>query len=491
MNRKTGVSMKTMRCPLMMMLFLLVFFVSCNANFNLVPVVVDDLLEYLSHAADYSVVNGVFCSPEGSDSLGDGSQGRPYRTINHALSVCSGGETILLYEGNYVEEVRIDLPNITIRPVDIINDHVIISNRLDDDNQSFAIWIHVDGSGCCLQNLEIMGGYYYGIKVETMWDWGEPERYGASDIIIEDCVIHDTGRDCIKITPNCNDITIRRCEIYRSGVGPANIHADNAEGIDNVNGDHMIVQDCYIHDIATTGIYFKGGAQNCIVERNIIENTGFSGILIGFDTSTDYFDLEVNPDYYESINGVVRNNVIINTVYAGIGLYASKNSRVLNNTLINTAKEGMSPIFFGLSFQDWDPIANRPANVNPEIYNNLVYQGGIDSPMIQIRYTDELGGMSALEGPLKMDYNCYYTSGNLYFEDRRPQSELYTDSFAVWQDHINAERNSILNNPLLINGYELSLNSPCIDKGSELILVSYDVDEKERGVLYDIGAFEW
>jgi len=473
-----------------MSVFLLLFLISCNANLNFSPVVVEDLGEQLSQAADYSVVNGVFCSPEGSDALGEGSQGNPFRTINHALSHCSGGETIMLFEGTYVEEVKIDLPNITIRPVDVVNDHVIISNVLDDEEQSFAVWIYVDGSGCRLQNLEIMGGYYYGVKVETMWDWGEPERYGASNIIIEDCIIHDTGRDCIKITPNCDDITIRRCEIFRSGVGPANIHADNAEGIDNVNGDHMIVQDCYIHDIATTGIYFKGGAQNCVVERNIIENTGFSGVLIGFDTSTDYFDLEVNPDYYESINGVVRNNVIINTVYAGIGLYASKNARVLNNTLINTAKEGMSPIYFGLSFQDWDPAANRPANVDPGIYNNLIYQDGIDSPMILIRYADELGGMSALEGSVKMDYNCYYTTGNLYFEDRRPQSELYTDSFLVWQSHLNAESHSFLENPLLKNRYMIGLDSPCINSGLTLALVSYDVDGRERCVPYDIGAFE-
>jgi len=472
-------------------LFALIFFISCNANFVVDFLNIVDLTEKLSEMADYTVKNPVYVSNNGSDSNGNGTQNNPYKTINHALSQCSGGETIMLFEGVYRGEIRIELPNITLRPVDIANDHVIIKNVIDDEEQSFAIWLHVDSSGSKLQNLEIIGGYYYGIKIETTWDWGEGDRHGASNIIIEDCVIHDTGRDCIKITPNCNNIIIRRCEIFNSGIGPSNINAENAEGIDNVNGDNMIVQDCYIHDIYTTGIYFKGGAQNCVVERNIIKNTGFSGVLIGFDTSTDYFDLEVNPDYYESIKGVVRNNVIINTVYAGIGLYSSKDAMVYNNTIINAAKEAMSPIYFGLSFQDWDPIAKRPANINPEIYNNVVCQDNIDSPMIFIRYADELGGMSALEGPAKMDRNCYYTNGKLYFEDRRPNSEFYTESFNAWQKHLNCDWNSILDNPMLIQEYKLSSNSPCIDSGEKLKYVTYDVDDKERTEPFDMGASEF
>ena len=488
---KWGGNMQNKRYTLFFVLFTLFCLVSCKADFSIDPTLLDDFIEHLSVPADYTVIDPVYCSPTGSNAQGDGTLNNPYQTINFALSQCDGGETIMLFEGTYLEEVKINLPNITIRPVDIHKDHVIIQNSLDNENDSFAIWIYVNASGCRLQHLEIMGGYYYGIKIETKWDWGiENDRTGASNIIIEDCIIHDTGRDCIKITPNCNQITIRRCEIYNSGVGPANINAQNAEGIDNVNGDQMLVQDCYIHDIATTGIYFKGGAQNCIVERTIIKNTGHSGILIGFDTSPEYFDLEVNPNYYEAINGIVRNNVIKNTTYTGIGLYASKNAKVYNNTIINTAKEGMSPICFGLTFQDWDPVAKRPANTNPEIINNLVYQENIDSPMIFIRYADELGGMSSLEGPVTMDHNCYFTNGTLYFEDRRPDSQLYTQSFTVWQNHLNTDKNSIINNPLLINTYQLDTNSPCINNGQELALITYDIEDKKRTKPYDIGAYQ-
>lgn len=36
----------------------------------------------------------------------------------------------------------------------------------------------------------------------------------------------------------------------------------------------MHVHDCYIHNIATNGVYPKGGARNAIIERNLIMNCG-------------------------------------------------------------------------------------------------------------------------------------------------------------------------------------------------------------------------
>ena len=65
------------------------------------------------------------------------------------------------------------------------------------------------------------------------------------NITIEDSKIHDTGRDCIKVTPGSDGLTIRRTEIYNSGKGyPTGTSPDdmNAEGIDAVNADNMLVQ---------------------------------------------------------------------------------------------------------------------------------------------------------------------------------------------------------------------------------------------------------
>jgi len=432
----------------------------------------------------------IFIAVNGSDQEGTGSIDNPYQTIQYTLSnQANSGDTILLREGIYEETVRIREPNLTISSYQ--NEQAVILSDTHDEEKSMTIRFDVDSDNCILKNIEIIGGYYYGIKFETRWDWGDSnDRSGTSNILIEGCKIHDTGRDCIKITPNCDHIMISNCEIYRSG-----IRSDgNAEGIDNVNGDSLIVRDCYIHDIATTGIYCKGGATGCVIERTKVENCGALGICLGFDTSPEYFDLDVNFDRYENIDGIVRNCLVINTVYGGIAMYSAKNPKIFNNTVVNTAFSAHSPIYFGLSFQDWETGGEgnyRPSTVNPSIMNNLIYQNTeYSSTMIEIRYADELGGMSSLEGDIQIDYNSYFHENrNCYFEDNRPGKEFY-GNFSEWKNHLAIDSFSLEENPLLKSSYELNQESPCIDAGAYIDDVTDDFTGYLRSGLLDIGAFE-
>jgi len=248
--------------------------------------------------------------------------------------------------------------------------------------------------------------------------WCRSKR--ASNMLLEDVKVQHTGRDPVKIPPGCDGVTIRRAAIFESGVRDSS----NAPGLDNLNGGRMIVQDCYVHDIARNGISFKGGSTDRMVQRTRIERVGGAGVLVGFATSPEFFDLAVNPEYYESIQGVVRNNIITVTQALGIGLYAASDAQIWNNTLIDTAKAFHRPIYFGVAFQDWDPQAGRPPCINPTIRNNLVVQSaGLPQEAVLIRYSDELGRLSALAGMPDMDYNLYFHGdGNVLFIDRRPTS---------------------------------------------------------------------
>jgi hypothetical protein len=385
----------------------------------------------------------------------------PYRTIAKALAQSAPGDTIAIKNGTYQETntVRVRNPNITIRSVP--GEWAIIDRSAYPDD--IAVYFDVDSSGSKLQCVEVIGGLY-AFSTETRWDWGGTDRSGASNLIVEDSKLHDSYRDVIKIKPGSDNITIRRNEIYNSGKGLARGDC-NAEGIDNVNGDNLLVQNNYIHDICSNGIYCKGGAQNCVIENNRIINTGSAGILVGFDTSPEYFDLTVNPHYYENINGIVRNNLVMDTQGAGIGLFASKDAQVYNNTIINTASQYHSPIYFGISFQDWDDSAERPANINPTIKNNVIVQKtGHNTSTIDIRYSNELGGLSALSGSPNMSGNCYYHEGSAAsFNDNRPGNILTNGTLAQWQNHINADTDSIEANPALDSQYKAT--GACAGKG--------------------------
>ena len=440
--------------------------------------------------------NTLYVSTAGNDSSGNGTIGNPFRTIGHALTVATSGDEIVLRgapalsNNIYTESIRIQQSNITIRSQS--GEWAIIQCPTNNENIGQCVRFDVDSDGSRLQRVEVIGGYYYGIKLETKWDWGDPnDRSGASNILLEDVKVHDTGRDAIKITPGCDDVTIRRAEIFHSGARDTS----NAEGIDNVNGDRMIVQDSYLHDIATNGIYFKGGSMDSLVERNRIARTGGAGILVGFDTSPEFFDLTVNPEYYESIRGVVRNNIIRDTQGAGIGLYAAKDAQIWNNTLIDTAQAYHSPIYFGVTYQDWDPNAGRPPSVNPILRNNLVYQSSnLPTECVFIRYSNDLGGLSALAGMPAMDYDLYFHAGsNCRFTDQRPTSPLDHGTFSQWQSHISGESHSLTSAPQLTTDGHLQAGSPAVDAGVCAGAPSddFDGDQRPQGPACDIGADEF
>ena len=417
--------------------------------------------------------NGIYVSPDGKDDVATGSIDAPYQSINTALENAQFGDTIILRGGTYREgiNVRVRIPNITIKSAKgewAVIDLTAWDSGAEDDS---GVYFDVDASGGKLQSVEVKGGFY-AVALETKWDWGDPaDRTGASNIIIEDCILHDSKYDAVKIKPNCNNVTIRYNEIYRSGqayAGNTLNGEDNAEGIDNVNGDNMVVQNNYIHDICSNGVYAKGGATDVLIENNFIERAYGGGVLVGFDTSPEFFDLTVNPQYYENIRGVVRNNLIIGTGWEGIGLYASKDAQIYNNTLVNVANGGQyhSAIYFGLSYQDWEPDAGRPANVNPDIHHNIVSQpAGNVLPLIEIRYADELGGLSALDGNPVMNNNCYYIAGkSAVFSDARPDSRLEAVNLSAWQAHINGDNGTLEVDPALAEDH-LPSNPQCAEMG--------------------------
>ena len=442
--------------------------------------------------------NGVYVSPSGNDQTGNGSIDRPYKSINFALGKVSSGATIILRGGTYREgrRVRVNKSNITIKSAK--GEWAIIDlTTYDAGNQEHSgVEFYAEDiedtnvprgvvKNCKLQSVEVKGGFY-AVCFETQWEWGKGIRDGASNNIVEDCILHHSTNDCVKIKPGCDNNTIRYCEIHHSGQSYIN-HVNfttgkcNSEGIDNVNGDKMHVHNNYIHDICSNGIYAKGGAMDALIEYNIIDRTYGTGIALGFDTSPQFFDLTVNPKYYENINGIVRNNLVMNTGWEGIGLYASKDAQVYNNTIINATGYGTatttSPepvvrcaIYFGIVTQDYGNPNGCPPNINPTIHHNLISQPSskVSEKMVEIRYVKPgdvyATAIPGISGKPTMNYNCYYASGKSATFTNNCPPEVKNISLSAWKTHIGGEANSIEVNPSLGADY-MPTNSQCAGMG--------------------------
>ena len=437
-----------------------------------------------------------FVATDGDNTLGDGSKARPFRTVGRVLDTSIGviqaGDTVSLRAGTYHEcDVRLR-KRMTLRSIPGEHAHIQCDLTVKD---SVVIQIDPEASGSRIADLEISGSMYYGIQLQTAWYRGEGQQgRGASNVILENLKIHDTGRDGIKITPKCDHVTIRRSEIWNTGAAdpPGTPLEDrNAEGIDNVGGSFMLVEDNHIHDTATTGVYFKGGASDVIVQRNRIENTGMSGILVGFDTSEEYFDLEANPGYYEAMRAIVRNNLVRYTGYAGIGLYAARDAVVVNNTIIDAARLGHAALYFGIPFQDWDPKAGRPPSTNPLIRNNLLIQDR--GTCVEIRWSRELGGLSALAGSPNTDFNAYSShGGDCRFVDMRSSGVLPGSlDFDGWRRRQSTDAHSVEADITVGSDGTPPAGSAVIDRGAQVDQVSDDLDGRKRTAPYDIGAVEF
>ncbi|MCB1051589.1 MAG: right-handed parallel beta-helix repeat-containing protein [Acidobacteria bacterium] len=402
-------------------------------------------------------------APSGSDVPSNGSAGSPFLTPQYAHDRANPGDTILLHNGTY-GRIDIQKPNLTVRSAP--GEWAHLSQPTTDSNINQTVRIRQNAWNTRLENLEISGGYYYGIKLETTYDWGQPTRYGANNVSLIGCEIHDTGRDCVKVTPFCHNLLIDNCDIHNSGVRDNS----NAEGLDVVNGHLIEVRDSHFHAIATNGLYFKGGSILSRVERCLIEDTGGMGIGLGFDTSPEWFDLDLNPLYYESLDNVAVNNLIRHTNYAGIGIYGSIRAFFAHNTLIDVAQGGQSAITFGVPLHDWEFETVSPST-QVTGRNNVLYQpSGASQRALEIRLTE---GLSALDGFPDFSHQIYFAvNGGLQFRDARSGSSLVFD-YNQWLAHSGTDANSLLQNPNLDADGLLLIGSPAINSGLD---VGVDVD---------------
>ncbi len=450
---------------------------------NLLVIAMMMAMASYAHAANWYVATN------GNDNNA-GTLASPFKTLTAAIDAANPGDEILLRGGNYVsQEIRINKSNLHIKSYP--NEWAVLTAVTNVEDISACLWYNEpETSGGTLERLEIVGGYYYAIKFETNWDWDNSvpfsQRQGASNITVKDCNIHHSGRDAIKLTPACANITILNCEIHHTGVGPGAMIDFNAEGIDNVNAPNLTVRGCHFHDIATTGIYVKGGGRNCVIEGNTVENCGEGGIYLGFYTDAEWFDTNANPTYFENINGLVINNLIVNTQHAGIGLWGAKDAQVYNNTVINGGQAEHGGLFFNTT-DVWldDNNSARVGSQNVRIQDNIFVQSATqDLAMVRVRENALAGNSNVI------DNNIYYDPNGAVFLDDNLDWQEWT--LAQWKAQTFRDLHSFDVDPKLNATYHLLSGSPCINSGVNNPLVTRDIDGHLRtDGANDIGADEF
>ena len=277
-----------------------------------------------SFAAEY------FLSPEGIDnSSRNGSADMPWRTLNWAAAnKLASGDTLTclpgVYGKSFMNQAAFDIQNkVLIRSSEL---HAAQFGLDWVGNSSGIIFDGFDFTNCGKTETNVL------------------QLDKCHNLIVRNCVIHDglDGGDLLKINNDAHDIVIEGCELYnpgtryREGSWGGYETETYQENIDIYDAWDITIRKCWIYHIGNRGdhiAYVKGAGYNIIFEENVIgpqSTSAHEGALSAGSVSTG-----VTGDGYCALDVTMRNNVIIDCGYAGIGLYASKNVDIVGNVLYN------------------------------------------------------------------------------------------------------------------------------------------------------------
>jgi hypothetical protein len=351
-------------------------------------------------------------APRRPRSTSGTSLGTPFKTLKKAVSKAAAGDIIEVRAGTYVESENgnglvIRTQGTAAAPITMRGyngERPVIKSasagptvyfynaRCDQDTIGNA-----SGNTTCfasywiLQGLEIQGsksgsGDGNAIKIDT------------SKVKLVGNRLCCSVADVVKLVRTANDVELLNNEIWqdKSKVTPGT----NAQAVDIVGADRARVAGNYIHDVPDFGVYAKGNARKPIFENNRLVNIGRAdnGHALMLGQQTDSYRLVDGK--FETYDGIVRNNVVINATWACLATSSSSNAHFYNNSCHNTATSAQASI----------AITNESevnqVSVGPRFVNNIVH-GSSRRPVFKLS-SDAMGSTSTL----RVEKNLFFVNGS-------------------------------------------------------------------------------
>jgi len=217
----------------------------------------------LSVMAAPASARDIYVATWGAD-YNSGGPSDPYRTIKHAVSVATYGDTIHVKAGTYAEGW------INIKSgVKLVSEDGLYAARIFSGPRSAVRFVGIHDAE--IDGFEIWGSYGQGDPGD-----GLVRIYNSYNITVRNCLIHDASCDCdcIKIggsTTQTTNVLIENCVVYNPAPRTA---GGFQECIDIYPADGVTVRHCWLYLTPDKKgdyiMYAKGGSRNILWEYNII-----------------------------------------------------------------------------------------------------------------------------------------------------------------------------------------------------------------------------
>jgi parallel beta-helix repeat protein len=314
------------------------------------------------NAKDYYVAqNGI--------DANDGSENKPWRSIQKAARAVHAGDTVYIKNGTYTEIVTVHNSG--------SNGNYIIFKEYPGhtvilDGNGHADWhgvFSIYGKDYIkLQDIEIRNNRIgWGVLVEHAQ--GNVNN-SATHVELSGLEVHHTGGEAIQVRGNTSNILIENCLVH---------DADRPSGIDIYQWDggrpkHVTVRGCTAYNYPDFAGISSEQADNLTIENNISYHN------------------ELGIDIGSGDNNIIRNNTIYDC-FTGIALSSNENADVYHNTIFNIKDEAIYNYYWS---------AHGEAHAGNQWHHNVIYNAGFGI------YESNQKGSKGAVGP---------TSGHTYYHN--------------------------------------------------------------------------
>ncbi len=412
-----------------------------------------------------------YVSTTGSDSNNGLSPQTAFATIQHAVNTVGPGGTIEIMGGTYAGGIVIDpsragTANAWITMEAYQGQKVTIDGSSLGASDPNNIFFYTPNPTVptpvywALKGLTIANAPQYTVQMEM------------ADIKLIDNDIYGAHNDLVKLVQGAHDIVIWGNNIHNNNAAAGS----NAQGVDMVGSENVLVAHNTLSNIASIGLYCKGNASNITFEDNALNNIYSRGIMLGESTGVQYL---LPGKTYESYNSIIKNNVITNDQSACLAESSSYDAYIYNNSCYNAAIDRKGAILIT------NESVSGQGGTNVFVRDNII-EDFSTHPMVLIQ-----PGAMTNDTTLHIDHNLYFNPGGATFQwDERG---LYGASFAAWQ-RAGFDSDSLVANPLYADEGTLTLKqgSPAQHAGVPLQAVRHDFNGVRRPTEGPVamGAYE-
>ncbi len=423
---------------------------------------------------------------------GSGTQEAPYCSIQEAINNTADGDTVLVDDGIYTENINFNGLAITVQSVNGAANTIIDgSNPSDPDYGSVVIFNSGENENSVLDGFTITGGSgtedpdgdSHGGGI-SCWSFSTPLIKNCN--IVGNMAYAGGGIGCYgSSSPKISNCTITSNIAYgddalNGGGGGIGCHFGSSPTINN----------CTINGNSSKGIYVGGGGiicvsgssptiTNCTISSNQADQHSGGGV---------YCDAGTSPIITKC---VISNNSAGNS---GGGIYCTNSSPTINKcTISNNSAEFHGG---GIECYDSSPSIMNCTITGNEVFTDLSYGGGIacfsystltitNCTISNNSVWEDGGGVACWNNSSVAVVNSIFwenSSDEIYLGTGGAINITYSNIQGGWEGEGNIGEDLVLHNPLFVgNGdYHLQPGSPCIDAGTLTGAPEYDFEGDPR-----------